>query len=306
MLILSKSVRAKKYVYSFVCLFIMACCIIYSVNITNYVILGIKICLYSVIPSLLPFMLITNYMQAHNLCTTVSAIFYPIFNKLMGLSEYGTFALIIGFTSGYPMGAKIIGDLYSANNISFKEVKLLITFCNISSISFLINYVLNKCLNNCIPPWLIILFVYLPPLLTGLFNSCFIKFTNNNNTVHTESTFNSIHATFYSLAKLSIYIICFNILVNFIININKIPVLQKYIIVGLTEITTASLYISTESNLYLKIYLTCSSIILSGLSIMFQSFSFLNNSTLKRYYVLGKIEHFLIFNIMFFIWMSCN
>ena len=186
-----------------------------------------KICLYSVIPSLLPFMLITNYMQAHNLCTTVSAIFYPIFNKLMSLSEYGTFALIIGFTSGYPMGAKIIGDLYSANNISFKEAKLLITFCNISSISFLINYVLNKCLNNCIPPWLIILFVYLPPLLTGLFNSCFIKFTNNNNTVHTESTFNSIHATFYSLAKLSIYIICFNILVNFIININKIPVLQK-------------------------------------------------------------------------------
>ena len=136
MLILPKSVRSKKYVYSFVCLFIMACCIIYSVNITNYVILGIKICLYSVIPSLLPFMLITNYMQAHNLCTTVSAIFYPIFNKLMSLSEYGTFALIIGFTSGYPMGAKIIGDLYSANNISFKEAKLLITFCNISSISF--------------------------------------------------------------------------------------------------------------------------------------------------------------------------
>ena len=107
----------------------MACCIIYSVNITNYVILGIKICLYSVIPSLLPFMLITNYMQAHNLCTTVSAIFHPIFNKLMSLSEYGTFALIIGFTSGYPMGAKIIGDLYSADNISFKkEAKLLITF----------------------------------------------------------------------------------------------------------------------------------------------------------------------------------
>ena len=306
MLILSKSVRSKKYVYSVVCLFIMACCIIYSVNITNYVIWGIKICLYSVIPSLLPFMLITNYMQAHNLCTTVSAIFHPIFNKLMRLSEYGTFALIIGFTSGYPMGAKIIGDLYSANNISFKEAKLLITFCNISSISFLINYVLNKCLNNCIPPWLIILFVYLPPLLTGLFNSRFIKFTNNNNTVYTESTFNSIHATFYSLAKLSIYIICFNILVNFIININKIPVLQKYIIVGLTEITTASLYISTESNLYLKIYLTCSSIILGGLSIMFQSFSFLNNSALKKYYVLGKIEQFLIFNIIFFIWMSCN
>ena len=115
MLILSKSVRSKKYVYSFVCLFIMACCIIYSVNITNYVILGIKICLYSVIPSLLPFMLITNYMQAHNLCTTVSAIFHPIFNKLMRLSEYGTFALIIGFTSGYPMGAKIIGGCCGTN-----------------------------------------------------------------------------------------------------------------------------------------------------------------------------------------------
>ena len=82
MLILSKSVRSKKYVYSFVCLFIMACCIIYSVNITNYVILGIKICLYSVIPSLLPFMLITNYMQAHNLCTTVSAIFHPYFQQI--------------------------------------------------------------------------------------------------------------------------------------------------------------------------------------------------------------------------------
>ena len=83
MLILPKSVRSKKYVYSFVCLFIMACCIIYSVNITNYVILGIKICLYSVIPSLLPFMLITNYMQAHNLCTTVLLLFVNFIKQLL-------------------------------------------------------------------------------------------------------------------------------------------------------------------------------------------------------------------------------
>ena len=40
MLILPKSVRSKKYVYSFVCLFIMACCIIYSVNITSIKNLG--------------------------------------------------------------------------------------------------------------------------------------------------------------------------------------------------------------------------------------------------------------------------
>lgn len=301
-----KTSQFKKFLYAFICLFIMACCIIYSSSIGSYVVSGIKICLYSVIPSLLPFMLITNYMQAHNLCTTVSAIFHPIFKKLMGLSEYGTFALIIGFTSGYPMGAKLVGDLHSNGNISFREAKLLITFCNVSSISFLINYVLNKCLNNCIPPWLIILFVYLPPLLTGLLNSHFIIFSNNNNVVHTESSFNPILATLQSLAKLSIYIICFNILVNFLINLKQIPTLFKYIIAGLTEITTASIYISAENNLYLKVYLICSSIILSGLSIMFQSFSFLNNSALKKYYILGKIEHFLIFNVIFFIWLLCN
>ena len=144
----------------------MACCIIYSVNITNYVILGIKICLYSVIPSLLPFMLITNYMQAHNLCTTVFYHISPHFQQIIRLVGIWNLCLNNRFYKWLSsFKAKIIGDLYSADNISFKKAKLLITFCNI---------------------------------FEHFFSD---KFTNL--LTHTESIFNSIHATFIPLPSLA-------------------------------------------------------------------------------------------------------
>lgn len=297
------AVKYKKLLSSLICLIIMSFCIISSKNIGSFIVSGIKLCLYCVIPSLLPFMLITNYMLSHNLCHIVAAVFYPFFNRLMGLSKVGAFAAIIGFTCGYPMGAKTIGDLYNSESITLKEAQLLITFCNVSSISFLINYILNNCLNNCVSPFVLIVFIYIPPILTGILNSHFFRLSDCKLKTTAENNHNPITATIYSLATLSMYIICFNVLVNLIISFNNLPLHLKYIVAGLAEITTASMYISGENNLYLKIYLICGFVILSGFSIMLQSFSFLPNKTLKKYYLIGKIENFIIFSILFVLWL---
>ena len=53
----------------------------------------------------------------------------------------GAFALTIGITSGYPVGAKVTSDLYKDNNCTKEEAERLIAFTNSSGPLFIISAV---------------------------------------------------------------------------------------------------------------------------------------------------------------------
>ena len=172
-----------KKLLSFICIVIAIIILLEPQTVTTGVKKGIELSIYSVIPALFPFMLLTNYMISHNLCQYISYFFYPFLSKLFHISKNGCFAVLIGFTGGYPMGAKTINDLYERNLISCSEGCYLSTFCNNCSLSFLINYVIYSCLNNQIVMDGIfpldtkgfIALVYLPAICVGIINRFFFK-----------------------------------------------------------------------------------------------------------------------------------
>lgn len=264
---------------------------------------GIKLNLYSVIPSLLPFIVLTNIMLKYNLCECVSYIFKPILSKLFKVSSNGCFAIIIGFTCGYPMGAKIIGDLYSSQILSKSEAKYLITFCNNCSITFLLNYILYECLGTNLPIHTAFILVYGPPIITGFINRFFLK-TDIDIKLHqrkTTYTQNPIFAAIKSIAVLSVYIICFTVLAKWIETLQFLPNIIKCCIVGFTEITSGTNYIiSLISNNTLRIFLVFACTVFGGLSIMFQSFEQLRFKELKKYYIIGKLEQLIVYSVLFF------
>lgn len=87
---------------------------------------GISLWASSVLPALLPFFICANFLQ------NIGVIRYL---------KSGTFPFLMSVLSGYPMGAKIVGDLRRSSEISVGEAKRLMSFCSTSGPAFLIGAV---------------------------------------------------------------------------------------------------------------------------------------------------------------------
>ena len=98
----------------------------------------------------------------------LSKILSPITNKLFGLSSYGIFALISGLLSGYPIGAKLVSELYTEKKLSKSEAQYLLSFTNNSGPLFIIGTVGTIILNNKNIGFFLLLIHYLSALTIGL------------------------------------------------------------------------------------------------------------------------------------------
>ena len=86
--------------------------------------------LTSVLPSIFPFYVSANLLLASPLCVKAADRLSPATQKLFGVSGRGSFAILIGFVSGYPAGAKVSADLYKKGLITEKEALTLSAFTN--------------------------------------------------------------------------------------------------------------------------------------------------------------------------------
>lgn len=82
------------------------------------------------IPTLLPFMILSGIMIRMNLTHKCVRLFHPLFHRLYGTSPNGTYTILMGFLCGFPMGARIVGELLAAGKLTRREGSLLLSFCN--------------------------------------------------------------------------------------------------------------------------------------------------------------------------------
>ncbi len=87
---------------------------------------GISLWLTDVLPALFPFFICANFLQNIG---------------VVQIFKSGTFPFAMSVLSGYPMGAKIVGDLMRSREISLTEAKRLMSFCNTSGPAFMVGAV---------------------------------------------------------------------------------------------------------------------------------------------------------------------
>ena len=109
---------------------------------------GLKLWLETLLPTLLPFMILTGILVHTDWITKILQPTAPFFKVVFGLSPGGAYVFLLGLLTGYPMGAKLTADLYYAGKISRQEAEYLLTFCNNPSPAFLITYVGHICLEG--------------------------------------------------------------------------------------------------------------------------------------------------------------
>lgn len=128
---------------------------------------GLLLWFQTVLPTLLPFMILSGLLISTNSISYLDRVFGPLFRKLFRTSESASFAIIAGFLCGYPMGAKVTADLLRQGRISKAEGQYLLSFCNNTSPMFIISYVVwqNFQKESLMVPSLFLLF--LTPVLSS-------------------------------------------------------------------------------------------------------------------------------------------
>ena len=72
---------------------------------------GLKLCAEMLVPSLLPFFIVSGLLRLLGLPGVLGRAVEPVTLRLFGLSGAGASAMLLGLTGGYPLGAAAIGDL---------------------------------------------------------------------------------------------------------------------------------------------------------------------------------------------------
>ncbi|XXF57136.1 nucleoside recognition domain-containing protein [Thermoanaerobacterium thermosaccharolyticum] len=93
-------------------LFIVVSIIVFPKNSLSAAKAGINLWLFTVFPALLPFFIGSELLLQLGFVRTIGKFLEPIMRPLFNVSGNGAFAMAVGYTSGYPVGAQVIKRLW--------------------------------------------------------------------------------------------------------------------------------------------------------------------------------------------------
>lgn len=266
-----------------------------------------------ILPTLLPFMILSKLLTETNSIYCLTFLFSTPFQKLFSLNRAGTFVVLTGFLCGYPMGAKLTGDLYLHKQLSKKEAGYLLSFCNNLSPMFISSFLTLTCLDapQLLP--VLVLIIYGVPLLFALFIQPFyrkrltkdypLELSTQIQSLKFETIDTAIMDGFTQITKLGGYIILFSIFSGIFLNF---PLSENILalIIGITEVTTGLNYIAVQNfPLPLRLLFSIPICVFGGLSGLMQTYSMIKDTDLPFFpYILAKLAQSvmaLVFTIFF-------
>lgn len=102
---------------------------------------GLALCINAVIPSLLPFMLLSSCIIKSNFSRPLGAVLERVIGAATGMSSAGCVCFITGILGGYGAGARSVLESYREKQISKEEAQRLLAFCNNAGPLFIIGTV---------------------------------------------------------------------------------------------------------------------------------------------------------------------
>lgn len=107
----------------------------------EYITTGLRLCARTVIPSLFPFMVLSDWILSAGTGGALSRALTLPLQRLFGLPEAGCYAVLLGMLCGFPVGARCAVSAYDRGELSKEDCERVLTFSNIPSSAFLISAV---------------------------------------------------------------------------------------------------------------------------------------------------------------------
>lgn len=173
-----------------------------------------------VLPTLFPFLLVSNLLLNTGSIQILSDAFGKIVSIIFKASPNAAFVIVVGFLCGYPMGAKMAADMVECGYLSKDEGEYLLSFCNNSSPGFILNFVIFKSLKKQELLWPTMIILMLSPMIVSLFTRKKIRQCHQQKTMvipkkawNFKELDHSIMDSFQILIKVGGYIILFSVII---------------------------------------------------------------------------------------------
>lgn len=214
----------------------------------QYAYTGLMLWLRKMIPTLMPFMILSGILISMNLTDRFVRLLHPVLHFFYGTTPNGSYTLLMGFLCGFPMGARIAGELRRKGRLSQKEAEGLLSFCNnIGPIYFLSFVVSTLSLDRPALPFLV---MYGIPLVYGIVimrmlpDGCKTACpdTDMTESVSPEGLLcaidSSILSSLVGIGKLGGYMVFFNLLNILFVPFNRLPSFLLHLYQCILEITS--------------------------------------------------------------------
>lgn len=129
---------------------------------------GLEISVFSLVPSLLPYIIISGIFQKSGALEIFSDLAYRFFGKILRFSKNGCGGFVLSLFCGYPSGAKISSELLQKGEISQKEAIRLFLAGSIPGFGFCVSFLNSKYENG--------LKIYFSYLITAIILNYILSF----------------------------------------------------------------------------------------------------------------------------------
>ena len=284
---------------------------------------GLKLFFYSVFPGLFPFMLLTKLITEIGFLFKITPKLDKFSKAAFGTSGVSLYAFFMSILSGYPIGAKIIADLYQKQLITDEEAKKMSIFCTTSGPIFVIGTIGTMMFQSFKIGVIIYLAHILSSIIMGIGYNLLTKKNSKITTTNTEKQLyfkniksenilsNCINQTINSLCVVGAYITIFYLFAELLESFNFITIISnilshvlsplnidknciKGFLHGVLEVTRGAKELSL-SHSPLSVALCCGAVSFSGISIICQMLAFLKTAKIKAHnFVLSKCVHMIL------------
>lgn len=98
-------------------------------SVSKGVTLGLKICFYTILPSLFPFMVLSTYIVKSDILSPIYKIISPITKVIFKQPPCAAGVIIMSLIGGFPVGAKMTMTLLESEKITENQAQRLNLFC---------------------------------------------------------------------------------------------------------------------------------------------------------------------------------
>ena len=303
----------KKNIILTICILFVLCVII--INPQRYI--GVTLNAIGIwgnilLPSLLPFFIFTKILTKLGCVENLTSVFSPITINIYKNSKLSAYTFFMSILTGYPVGSKLIADLYNENKLTKSQAIRCLTFCSNSGPMFILGSVGISMLCSKSAGYIMLISHIVGALINGLLyrnknfkNDYFItkKQPQKNDTSNLLSS--SVLDSITSILLVGGIIVVAFVMIDVFQNINLFYPITKFlsffnistptssaIIDGLFEITKGTLSISKLGiSQDLKTIICSTLIAFGGFCTLLQSMAFVKTFCSFGFMFLQKTTH---------------
>lgn len=270
---------------------------------------GLLLWFDTLLPTLLPFLILSQLILKTSVIDTFEKIFGPFFSRIFHSSPNGAFCILCGFLCGCPVGARLIALQLSEKKITLSEGQYLLSFCNNISPVFCISYgILYAIGSENLLPYLVI--IYGSALFYGFIFRPKKSFKNRRTkkqTSQAENIFQLIDVciidSFLILIKLCGYLMIFSIICAGIFLFIPNSGFSASLIALFLEITGGLSYVHNLPKGLFRTTLSIIALSFGGLCCIFQTNSVISGTGLSlKKYIFDKAFITILSLCFFFLW----